>query len=143
MTFKAQHDGAWGDIQWHTTTHPEYPEFYVSPSTRRTVQTLRPAGSFFPGQLYCGFGRATNGNACADVQYGEFNCGSKGRQVIMSVDGQVGALGNGDSGGPWYISNTAAGIFMGWCTFGGIAHLSFTKMDYSDDALGVTVLLAP
>jgi hypothetical protein len=62
----------------------------------------------------------------------------------MSLEDQVGAMQLGDSGGPWYISTTAVGVFQGWCPLAdGLQRLSFTKMWHSYDALGITTLLAP
>ena len=106
---------------------------------------MQAGDDFWPGDVYCGFGRSTNGNACSTVQWGNYDCGSVGKQVILSLDNQVGAMHLGDSGGPWYVGTTAAGIFMGWCVMpsDGKAHLSFSKVAYGYQALGVTLMFAP
>lgn len=137
MQFQNQHMGQWGDFEWHTTTHDEFPNFYAAVGNLRPVATLRPAGAIAEGDFYCGFGRSSNNSVCSTVRIVSQACGGLNRLTVMQ-DGVGLALG--DSGGPWYISNTAVGIFYGWCVID-FARFAFSKADYSDDALGVTVNL--
>jgi hypothetical protein len=47
----------------------------------------------------------------------------------------------GDSGAPWFLGNTAAGIHSGGATLDGIGRDLWSKADYLDEALGVKVML--
>lgn len=42
----------------------------------------------------------------------------------------------GDSGGPVYINNTAAGFIWGWVTIDGAQRDCFSQARFIDDALG-------
>jgi V8-like Glu-specific endopeptidase len=47
----------------------------------------------------------------------------------------------GESGAPWFNTNTAVGIYMGGITVNGVKGDAFSKADYLDEALGVNVFL--
>gem|GEM_PF-4927562 len=46
---------------------------------------------------------------------------------------------HGDSGGPFYIGNTAAGFIYGGVIINGVLRTCFSQARYIDDAIGVSI----
>jgi len=63
-----------------------------------------------------------------------------GQQAYRRIGAATGFFNLGDSGGPWFTGSQATGIFMGWCIFDGLAHLTFSKADRLDEAINVRVM---
>lgn len=138
MTMHVQHRGGWGDLEYHTTTHPEYPEFYANTGARRDTLAVEGAAAIRENNSYCKYGRAS-GYTCdtvkltsVDVTVDNF---SHRQLVAMTQNKAI----PGDSGGPWFLGNTAAGIQSGYVTIDGVRRDTWSKADYLDEALGVVV----
>ena len=132
MSYQAGHEGAWGDVEWHSTGQAEADDFYANATTVRDVTAVEAAANIAENEVICIYGRATNVQRCsAEVLEVSINCGALGRIVQMNADVSTG----GDSGGPWFYTTRAYGGHFGTCD--GLS--SFTKAAYFDEALGVSV----
>ncbi|MBA3688515.1 MAG: hypothetical protein H0W81_06780 [Chloroflexi bacterium] len=134
--FVIQHQGSWGDVEFHTSTHSEYARFYANVNDFRSVHLMFLAEGISAGDSMCGFGRKTLGERCGTVWATYVTCGSLGHMVLMVTS----FMASGDSGGPFFLGTTAAGDFQGWCTIGGTSHTEFSVADYFDEAIGATLL---
>ncbi|HEX7167943.1 MAG TPA: hypothetical protein VF230_13280 [Acidimicrobiales bacterium] len=131
---QGEHTGAWGEVEWHTTSHSEPARFYASQSeTRRTV-ALEPRAAISENESVCLYGRASNSRQCLPVAQVSYACGSMDRLVRMG--GDVGT--DGDSGGGWSSATTAFGSHFGDCANNDV----FSVADLYDEALGVWVRLS-
>lgn len=129
LSFRAESSNR--DVQWHSTTATTTdPRFYVGPSTYRVVHSQAIP---VVGQTLCKYGFKT-GQTC-DVTYLDNQCrGSYCDMMTMTnrlADG-------GDSGGPWYSSNTAYGIHSGYVTIWGALRDMFTPIGSANLALGTS-----
>lgn len=123
------------DLQWHRTRvengHQTGVKFRNSRSTTRVV---RKAANAPRGSVVCHWGR-TSGYSCAKVRAtnrcvslsGQKTCGLDATNRYISAPG--------DSGGPWFLGNTARGIHAG----GGGSTSLFTRIGKAG-ALGARVL---
>ncbi len=138
--YQWQHRGDWGDFEWHTTDHIAYAELYANVGDRRDTLYLESAASINEGDTYCKFGRKT-GYSCDKVYLSNVTAtnGSITQKRLVAMMSQKGA--GGDSGGPWFISNWAAGIHHGHGQINGVFRDFWSKADYLDEALSVRVLL--
>lgn len=150
MTYVAGRLDADHDIQWHTTTHGEYPEFYADLTTSARILTgRRYRSSTAVGNTVCHRGKTT-GYSCGQVAsttHQPTYSGACGTQtcnaVYIRVSGSELACYSGDSGGPWFNGQTAFGIMKsasfsgtakGQCNYG-----VYMSTDYVS-GLGVTLL---
>ena len=131
-----EHQGSWGDVEFHSTTHAEYARFYANVNDFRSVHLMFLAEGISAGDSMCGFGRKTLGERCGTVWATYVTCGSLGHMVLMVTS----FMATGDSGGPFFLGTTAAGDFQGWCIFSGTSHTEFSVADYFDEAIGATLL---
>jgi len=105
------------DVQWHTTSHDEYPEFYADLTTSARVLTgRRYRSSTSVGNTVCHRGNGT-GYSCGSVASTTHQptytnaCGSQTcNPVYIRVSGADLLCYGGDSGGPWFNGQTAFGI---------------------------------
>jgi hypothetical protein len=152
MTFVDEIDDADQDVQWHTTTHDEYPEFYADLTTSARILTgRRLRSSTAIGDAVCHRGLGS-GYSCGSVQsttyqpiFGAcnvFTCTS----TYIKVSGPNLACTDGDSGGPFFNGQTAFGIMKtgsftgsapGQCNFA-----TYMSTDYIS-GLGVSLVYGP
>jgi hypothetical protein len=59
LTFRSQHRGQWGDVEWHTSGEPEPDDFYSDASTVRDVIGVQPRASISVGEFVCVYGRSS------------------------------------------------------------------------------------
>jgi hypothetical protein len=131
-TFRSQHIGFWGDIEWYTTGQWEVDDFYADASNVRDVAAVEPRAGIAVGETVCVYGRSSNERNCSmEVRDASIACGAMSTLVQMN-DGFV-ILG--DSGGGWSWNYTAYGSTFGSCD----ALDSFSVADLFDEALGVSV----
>ena len=140
MTPRGEHQGAWGDFGWYTTTQPEPPLFYYNFGVLADV-----TGRGVPkvGQVICRFGY-TSGKKCDTVDETS-RCydpddGPQRCKVVMMNHGYG---QDGDSGGPWYVGTVAYGVHSGWmgCGFLWGAHCDVWSLAiHTDEALGLAIL---
>eukprot|EP00957_Ditylum_brightwellii_P211354 15366078-Ditylum_brightwellii.AAC.1 len=108
LTFwQAQHNGNWGDFEWHTTPHIEPPEYWASPTQRRFVNAID--NSFSRNNVVCGYSRRRGLRFCDRIYRTNVRQGGTRRLIAMRNRNMVG----GDSGGPWSFGTTAAGLVKG------------------------------
>lgn len=153
MTFISEIRDADQDVQWHTTTHDEYPEFYAdSTATARTLTGRRLRSSTAVGNAVCHRGSAS-GYSCGTVQsttyqptYANACPGTTCASVWITVGGANLACYPGDSGGPWFNCQTAFGIYKGQSSTGtapGQCNLAiYMSTDYIS-GLGVSLVYGP
>lgn len=133
LTFQAQHEGQWGDVEWYTSTVFEPDDFYSDATTIRDVGAVEARWNISVGESICGYGRASNVRDCTlDVNNNNLACGHLSRMVEMNGE----ALVPGDSGGGWSFGVTAYGAHYGNCG----SNDMFSVADLFDEAIGVSVL---
>ncbi len=145
INFRDRHQGAYGDVEWFTTPNdPDRKEFYVNfgGTNPHPVTSVSGEGSLNRGDFFCGFGRAS-GLGCANIRRVTMDCrypdpdGLVGRMVQMDDNTKT----FGDSGGPWFGGNTAAGIHSGQCAEDGFTGDIWSKAhQLQEEAMGVHVM---
>ncbi len=135
--YRAEHRGAWGDVEWHTTPQPEPDNFYASASDVRDVASVAQIAGISQDDYVCFYGRFSNDQFCGlQVLNVSVTCTASGvtnnRLVRMDDDGP---LELGDSGGPWFYGTQAYGSTKGWCN----NNAAFSVAAYYDAAIDVRV----
>lgn len=94
-----------GDVEWQSNNRVTYANFNATGGTIRGV-----AGSLNPvdGNTYCRYGKTT-GSECDSV-YMLNRCRGSYCNLVMMFNREA---ADGDSGGPWFSGNYAAGIHSG------------------------------
>lgn len=134
MTFRSQVHGAGGDVEYHTTSHAEYAEFYSSASTIRDVTGLKTTNTMV-GSVVCVYGRASNVRTC------DHTVEAVGITVVSTGVGNLARTDNnslvgGDSGGGWSVGTVAWGVTHGYNNLG---NSYFTPVQAAQTALNVTI----
>jgi hypothetical protein len=136
MSFQSEHRGSGGDLEYHTTIHDEYDDFYATASDIRDVTHIRATNTMV-GNSVCVYGRSSNSRSCLHVVEAvgvtivDPNGISLGSQARTDNATSVA----GDSGGGWSLNTTAWGVLTG--IGGGKSY--FTTIVEAENALGVTV----
>ena len=137
LTFISEHQGNWGDVQWHTSGSVEADDFYAGSTTTwaTDLRDVGSRGSAGTGQSLCRNGMTTFKN-CDDVYELNHCSGSVCHLTAMEHDWASG----GDSGGPWYWANTAYGLHRGnkWWAFA--YHDTFTPQQNIGNAISGLVI---
>ena len=135
MSYQAAANPGWGDVEWHTTTHTEYDDFYYSKlhNSRIDVTGMLQSWQFDYGDIVCAFGRVSGAMGC-DTINGLWYSGS-GYSYLVSTT-PCGTV-PGDSGGPRYLNGTAIGIGRGFFKSDGSCTLS--SLAYTLPDLGLTL----
>lgn len=133
LAYKDEHQGAWGDMQWHSSSERTVDDFLADADDYRDV-----AREGFPveGQILFRYGINT-GRRWDDVYQLNHCNGSRCRLALMDTN----EAGPGDSGGPWYYGNTAYGLHQGEKFYWGAKDL-FTPVSYLEE-MGVSVITSP
>lgn len=140
-TLIASHIGYWGDMEWHTVPETEQPRFYAGFSDQRPVYAVDQY--ILAGDSFCGYGRATGYRKCDTVLNTWITCTTPSGTVEKLVAMEDLQFQEGDSGGPWFWNNTAAGIIKGFCNVGGYARDVWSRAMYIDNGLGVYIMISP
>lgn len=124
-TFISEIRDANQDVQLHSTSHVEYPHFYASSTsvyrelTSRTTRANQSVGGYV-----CHRGKTT-GYSCGDIAstsyrptYANACNGLTCDAVWIRVAGDSLKCYPGDSGGPWFLVNSAYGIYKGQSSSG-------------------------
>jgi streptogrisin C len=139
MTLRVEHRRGWGDMEYHSTdSSAVFAEFYANTGTRRDTLYLESASAIKENNTYCRYGR-TSGYICGKVKLVSVDVtfdGYEHRQLVAMHENNG---RGGDSGGPWFLGNTAVGIHSGWTTINGVKYDTWSKADYLDEALAVVV----
>ncbi|HEV2149757.1 MAG TPA: S1 family peptidase [Longimicrobiaceae bacterium] len=102
------------DVQWHTT--PYTPDNWVwTGSNYREILATRSRANQNVGDWACKYG-VSSGYSCGYIQTKTFTPGyvpgATSTYIVVHRDG-VDNCTPGDSGGPWFVSNTALGVMSG------------------------------
>lgn len=136
-------EGTWGDIEWHTTGHHEYGEFWATHSQKRGVFGRIANVNIDVNDNVCRYGRESQNQDCGTVTNTSINTSfTWNGQAVTTLDlvevKDILTQG-GDSGGPYYLSQTAWGIHQGTLLTG---RRAFSKVQNAEFAFSVTIHLA-
>ena len=135
---QAEHRGAYGDVEWHTTSATEEATFYAASSTVRAVLYLEARASISVGEQVCQYGRASNYRDCdLDVLDVSIECtiDKVYNNRLVQMTGKTSSLG--DSGGPWFRDYRVFGSQKGWCG----SRDAWSVADLYDEAINVQVAI--
>jgi streptogrisin C len=137
-----RHRRAWGDIEYHFGPTVQAGVFYASSTDVRAATSVEAVSSISVGESVCQYGRSSNVRHCSpDVDSVSVTCTFApfpyATERLVGTDNDVGI--GGHSGGGWSFSDTAYGSHVGNCDNGEV----FSAADYYDEALGISVWLAP
>src|SRR5262249_53367398 len=124
-----------------TPTHIDIAEFYDSNTGLRDV--LGYIATFHKGDYLCKYGRY-GGYDCSEVHDKSLSVTDEdGFRVKKLVDVDDNISSDGDSGGPWFLGNSAAGTHVGlYVNAWGTRRSMFSQIVYADDALpGIGLLV--
>jgi hypothetical protein len=134
MVLADSHEGAWGDFAWYTTNGTEVDDFYADElGNRRDVTGTRATVSM--GDEYIWFGRRTNNNWLSWVEFPLQNTSGPQRLACLHDHSAM----TGDSGGPVYLGQVAAGFVYGYIWLDGAYRDCFSRAAYIDNAMGVFI----
>ena len=138
LTFKAQHEGTYGDFQWHTGTGTHTDDFYAGNDSDNEEDRRDVAFVAAPtvGQTLCRNGDISNKD-CQKVR--KLNVCSGQYCNLVQMEQHLSAAG--DSGGPVFYNYTAYGIHRGWMydPFWPFKREVFSRADLIDEALGISI----
>ena len=143
MTYMGQRFDDNQDLQWHTTTHPEYPQFWSGSSLRTVVRPVSRAE--MQGHAVCHYGART-GYSCGTVETIYHRPTGDGcpvdpnpcQAVWARVRSTTLKCYGGDSGGPWfnagdawgtYSTHVSTGILASDCDFATFVTIGFWAAD--------------
>jgi hypothetical protein len=139
--FEDEHEGWYGDVQWHTTPHQKLAAYYAdaNPWDFREVNSVETSATI--NNTYCLYSREQGTRTCDQVYSNfvnsfTFSGGLVSNLVAMDDEHAVG----GDSGGPWSYSTEAVGVHRGeqWIWF--VWRDTWSRAWLFDSAIGVEVL---
>lgn len=138
VTHQRDHEGAYGDIEWHTTGATKPARFYAGDIALREVLVTDGYPSI--NESVCGYGRSSNDAYYTRVKTTESICDGEGsaRVHLTLTYATNNPLVGGDSGGPWYYNNKASGVHFGNCD--GVE--AFTKVSDIYGAFGFDVAIS-
>lgn len=135
MTYRSGVVGAAGDVEYHTTTHEEYDDFYSNATTLRDVTGIKSTSTMV-GNSVCVYGRSSNVRTCNHVVKAvNLTIGSTGKLARATNVSTIG----GDSGGGWSLNNTAWGVHKGIGSSNNVMYSYFTPAQAAQSALNVTI----
>ena len=124
MTYEDGDIGGSVDVQWHTASSDYTPDNVISfgSSYHRSITSERHRSFQGSGDWVCKYGWTT-GQGCGWIVTTSFRLSWKGKNgedynwnntwVLVRNPSRSLAAG-GDSGGPWYLGNTAYGTTSAW-----------------------------
>lgn len=129
----------WGsyDVQWHTTPGFTVRNLIYDGTYNRYIYSTKHRNNQALNTFVCKYGKAT-GKTCGfiiDKNYTSSNTPSSSATWIRVHRDGVNLSSGGDSGGPWFVGNTAYGTQSG-----GIGNDAFYMAINYIDILGLTVL---
>ena len=139
LTYQGQSCGGSQDVQWHTSsTHTVTNQFKASSGTRNCTGTVSRSSQSVGGYV-CKQGKTT-GYTCGTISDKSFlpsssTCSTHNATFIRVEGGSTDLSSGGDSGGPWFLGNSAYGIHK--CGIGNDS--CYQAINYIS-ALGVSVL---
>jgi streptogrisin C len=136
MSFRNEHNGAFGDMEWHTTVDTEIDNYMASPTDERDVSMVWPSNGYAENMVTCVFSRMQGTRSCDQIYSTSVSSLGSSNLIATDNDSTVG----GDSGGPWSFNSIADGIHKGdkWIWFG--TRNVFSRAGNLPAALGVAVM---
>jgi streptogrisin C len=136
MSFQLQHNGSFGDMEWHTTVDTEVDNYMATPTEERDVSMVWPSNGYAENMVTCVFSRMQGTRSCDQIYSTSVSSNSASNLIATDNDSTVG----GDSGGPWSFNSIADGIHKGdkWIWFG--TRNVFSRAGNLPVALGVEVM---
>lgn len=130
------------DFQWHTA--PGFTvvnQMYEGLSTNRTITSTTPLASQTVGGYVCKYGMTT-GYTCGDIADKNYILDGSGGFVRVHHPSNSDLSQGGDSGGPWFLSNSAYGVHTASADAVNSNDAVYQPIDYIS-VLSLTVLTAP
>jgi streptogrisin C len=138
FVLQAEHRGAWGDVEWHTSNAVEDGRFYAGSTTIRPALYLEARSGISLNETVCQYGRASNYRDCGLHVYDvSIECTLSGVYNNRLVQMNAKTSTFGDSGGPWFYDYKAYGSQKGWCS----NRDAWSVADLYDEALGVEFVI--
>lgn len=107
LTFIAERYSGSYDIQWHERSGATYRNIIKVGSNTRAITATRTRANQVVGGSVCKQGKTT-GYTCGTISSTSY-CASGVCTWIRVAGGSVNLSEGGDSGGPWFLGNTAYG----------------------------------
>lgn len=104
---QSEHNGFWGDFEWHKTSHIEPAEYYSKPNVRWPVRSY--ALSISKNEWVCAYSRKQGLRTCDQVL--KTVVSMQNSYFLVAMKGEF--MKSGDSGGPWSWYDKAYGIHKG------------------------------
>jgi hypothetical protein len=139
LPYAAQHIGSYGDFQRHTSVDSTSNQIRIS--SAGALRSITSIGVAALGTVVCNYGFTRTTSSCATITDTSW-CGpmATGENICRMVVTNGTFTNLGDSGGPWYIANTALGVHSGEFLTTGVA--VFSRADNAQAILGVTIKLS-
>jgi len=138
LPFKGSALGCSCDVQWHTAPGFTVRNLAWDGSSNRYIYGTKSRGSMVVGDYVCKYGKTTK-YGCGWIEntsYKRTDSGSWCSTWIRVGNPSYDLSEGGDSGGPWFLGNTAYGTMatqIGW-------DATFMASNYINSCLGLTVL---
>jgi hypothetical protein len=128
-----------GDVEWYTTIGAEEDNFYYYGCCSTAVRDVTGVKQDFNvDDLLFWWGRASDVTKASAVKHPNVDTNLGGKAVCLISS----SLREGDSGGPLFTGNTAAGNASGVGVINGVARACFSKAKFYPDAIpGLSVAL--
>ena len=140
LAHQREHQGRYGDVEWHTSSHAEPAKFYASSSALRNTNAIEVTVDMSLNEIVCLYGRSSNDRDCSSqIKSTSWNCTIDGHVIRQMVRTNKDIGEGGDSGGGWSSSTTAYGSHVGWCDTSAGTRDVFTPVYLFPNALGVDV----
>lgn len=139
LPYVSAHEGSYGDFQRHSSVDTTSNQIRIS--SAGALRSITSIGIAALGSSVCNYGFTRTVSNCATIQNTSW-CGttSAGVNLCRMVLTNGTFTQGGDSGGPWYITNTALGIHSGALLSNGWA--IYGRADNAQAILGVTIKLS-
>jgi len=151
LIFQSENYGTYYDIQWYTP--PVFPSFTVtnkikvsSIGTTNTITATKSRIYQFIGSLVYKYGKSSGFTAgfISSISYQPVSVPPNAQATFIRVDNTAGyspLSGSGDSGCPWFVSNTAWGSHCG-SPYGDSNDAYYMAINYVS-GIGVSIMTAP
>lgn len=129
FSFVTEHVGSYGDAQFHASTDPTRLNSIKIADNGPTYRTITSTAYPVAGASICNFGRTRPNAACTTVAAVNVCLTNSSGVAVCRLARTNGTFtNNGDSGGPWYLNNTAIGVHAGensagFAVFSQVGHL--------------------
>lgn len=141
LSFKGQHHGEWGDVEWHDVVNQSEPDDFYATATEIRVTGVQARSSIVLGTSVCVYGRQSNYRNCSlEVQDVSHGCTRPNGQFVDRMVAMNGVVSSGgDSGGGWSLGNYAWGSVVGTCAIDYFDREVWSVADLYDEAILVRV----